>query len=57
MLVSDAEALSKWIAIQCHQYLWNKPLKDIDEVHSYINSVNNTPKITSVDLYYFERNQ
>jgi hypothetical protein len=37
MLVSDAEALFEMDRNpNVHQYLWNKPLTDIDEVHSYI---------------------
>jgi len=40
MKLSDASALFE---MDCnpmvHQYLWNKPVKDISEVHSYIESV------------------
>ncbi|RBN51427.1 GNAT family N-acetyltransferase [Flavobacterium psychrolimnae] len=40
MLVSDAEALFKMDSNpNVHQYLWNKPLTDISEVHAYIKLV------------------
>ena len=37
MLLSDAEALFEMDSNpKVHQYLWNKPLTEISEVHSYI---------------------
>ena len=42
MLASDAEALFEMDSNpKVHQYLWNKPLTNISEVHSYIESVRN----------------
>ncbi|RTY82069.1 N-acetyltransferase [Flavobacterium sp. LS1P28] len=40
MLFSDADALFEMDSNpKVHQYLWNKPLTDISEVHSYIELV------------------
>jgi len=40
MKLSDAEALFEMDRNpKVHQFLWNKPLTDISEVHSYIESV------------------
>ncbi|MFV8328243.1 GNAT family N-acetyltransferase [Flavobacterium sp. ZS1P14] len=40
MLLSDAEALFEMDSNpNVHQYLWNKPLTEISEVHSYIDFV------------------
>ncbi|RDI53557.1 GNAT family N-acetyltransferase [Flavobacterium glaciei] len=40
MKISDAEALFEMDSNpKVHQYLWNKPLTDISEVHAYIKSV------------------